>query len=59
MPLITMAFEPEEGKKIYYKKYLDPSEFNVFVQNKFVDWHTHSVEYFKKFITEDLSAPTG
>lgn len=38
---------------------MDPSEFNIFVQNKFQNWQDHAYEYFAKSITEDLENPAS
>ena len=40
MPCITMTFNNQQNgeKEAIYMKYLDPSEFNIFVQSKFKDW---------------------
>ena len=36
MPYIEMTMDTHEKKT--YQKYLDPSEYNIFVQGKFKNW---------------------
>ena len=55
-----MAFKPENSDdEITYMKYLDPSEFNIFVQSKFQDWQSHAIGYLQKYLTDDKYKPRG
>ena len=38
MPYIKLTFDDEEKKS--YMKYIEPIEYNVFVQEKFANWDT-------------------
>ena len=44
MPYIKMTLKGENKKT--YMKYLEPLEFNVFIQEKFENWNDQIVEYF-------------
>ena len=44
MPYIKMTLKDENKKT--YMKYLEPLEFNVFIQEKFENWNDQIVEYF-------------
>ena len=48
MPHIALTIGNEgDPKATNYKKYIQPNEFNVFVQNRFEDWQGFVKEYFK------------
>ena len=40
MPFVKLAIDDEKaaGQQPKYKKYLEPNEFNVIIQNKFEEW---------------------
>ena len=47
MPQININFGGSDAEgAIIYRKYLEPPEFNIFVQSKFSEWEKQAVEYF-------------
>ena len=57
--VLTITDERVEEEKTDYKKYLDPTEYNVLIQNKFQEWQEQASETFTKLLGEDILKPAG
>lgn len=50
MPYIEMITDDKKT----YQKYLDPTEYNVFVQGKFSNWEELTQEFFQNRLGQNL-----